>query len=493
MPGRVGNQRPTFTTAPDEVDGRGARAVSVLEHYGVRFYGSQKYEFDRLMARTAYDDFASKAIYISKPRQNGKSFAVRFYCIWCACVLGMKVLYTAHRVRTSRKMFKEIADFVLAYSDFRKTLIYPQGIYRAPGYEGVYFTDPKTGRAGGYIEFMTRTSGVRGDTADVIVIDEAQEMTAEQEEALLPTSVAGSDVSRKLSQQVVYIGTPPDAKTKGTVFQSAHDKAHVGVLYGAWWIEWAVDAPIEPGDKEAVLSAIYATNPALGYRIREDTLLERWAKMTPEGFAREHLGWWADYRKVNLMIPAELWSSAASSKRAPDGIRAFAVKFDPTGERAALAVGVRPKEGPARIELVNMYDTGHGLEQIAQDLMKVAPRASEIVIDGGGFAQTLCERLIMRGLTIKQVRKPTALEVSTAASYLVAALNDGTVTHYESDGQRLLDDSATKTERRQVGRQGGYSFKSTEEAFAEPIEAAALALLFAMKTKKDPTKKAVIV
>lgn len=489
---RHGAQSPTFTTAPalDELGDAGQMALDLFESYGVEFYGSQAYEMRLFMARDEAGDFKARAVYIAKPRQNGKSYGARFYCIYCAAVLGMRVLYTAHRARTARKMFRAIADFVQGSTDWRRALRYPQGIYKAPGYEGVYFTGPD-GRAGGSIEFMTRGAGVRGDTADVIVIDEAQELTAEQEEALLPASIAGSEVTRKLSQQVLYIGTPPDEKTRGTVFQDAHDKAHAGVLYGSWWLEWAAKAPIPPDAPEAdALAAMYATNPAMGYRIRESNMLERWAKMTPEGFAREHLGWWADYRTAGVLIDAATWDAAATDAQAPDGVRCLGVKFEPSGLRASLAVAVRPKQGPYRIELVGQYDTTHGLDALLGDLLRMAPKAAEICADGAGYAQTLCERLIARGVPGQKVHRPSTLEVSAAASNLLSMLKEGQVQHWSGEGQRLLDDSATMTARRAVGRAGGFSFASTEGAYAEPIEAAALALLWALKTRKDPDRKA---
>lgn len=490
---RVGSQLPTFTTAPplEDLGDAGAVALQLFESYGVDFYESQKYEVRLYMARDEAGDFAAKSIYISKPRQNGKSFSARFYCIYCAAVLGMRVLYTAHRARTARKMFKAIADFVQGSTDWRRALKYPQGIYKAPGYEGVYFTSPHGG-PGGSIEFMTRGAGVRGDTADVIVIDEAQELTAEQEEALLPASIAGSEVTRKLSQQVLYIGTPPDEKTRGTVFQDAHDKAHAGVLYGSWWLEWAADAPLDPEATQAeALAVMYATNPAMGYRIREETMLERWAKMTPEGFAREHLGWWADYRTAGVLIDARTWEAAATTATAPNGVRCLGVKFEPAGLRASLCVAVRPEAGgPYRIEQVGQYDTTHGLEALISDVLKMAPKAAEICADGGGYAQTLCERLIARGVPSAKVHRPSSLEVSAAASNLLSMLKEGSVQHWAGEGQRMLDESATMTAKRSVGRSGGFSFASTEEAYAEPIEAAALALLWALKTRKDPNRKA---
>lgn len=487
---RYGSQVPTFTNAPETVSGAGDAAADLFEQYGVSFYESQRLELRLMLARDESGDYGAKAIYISKPRQNGKSYAAQFYAIWCAAVLGLNVLFTAHRVKTVRKMFKAIKAFIESTPDFKRALM-PHGIYNAFGYESINFVG-LNGKRGGVIEFQTRSaSGARGESHDVIIADEAQEMTVDQQESLLPTSIASSDVSRKLSQQVIYLGTPPGDKCIGTVFRDAHDKAHAGVLYGAWWLEWAVDEPVDTSNPAAIIEAAYLTNPAMGYRIRESSMLERGGSMTPEGFAREHCGWWATYGVGETVIAPELWRATETAQPPRDGLRAYAVKFEQSGQYAALAVAVKPQAGACHVELVRLYDTTHGLEPIRADLERASRNASEIVIDGGGYAQALIDRLTQSGVQPALIKKPVPVEVSAATSNLLSCLSEKTVTHYANAGQELLDDSATKSLRRPVGK-SGYSFASTKDAYAEPIEAAALALLFVMKTKRNPKQKAVL-
>jgi len=487
---RHGAQEPTFTTAPPacDLDGEGAYAVEVLESYGVQFMPSQRYEMQLYLARDASGDFAAKTVAVSKPRQNGKSYAARFYALWCACVLGLGVLYTAHQGKTVRHMFKELTSFIMQTPDFRRLLVPKGGIYRAAGSEGIYFVGPD-GKPGGYIEFQTRTqAGGRGSSYSVCVIDEAQEYTEAQQEAIQPTLFAASDVGRRISQQMIYLGTPPGEKCTGTVFRDMHDKAHAGALYGAWWLEWAADEVPDASRPDDALEVAYRTNPAMGYRIRPATILDALGAMTPEGFAREVCGWWAPYTVGDVLIPESLWTRTASKDPAPEGVRAFAVKIEPGGTYAALAVAVRPAQGPARVELVRLYDTTHGLEELRRDVQRVARTAAEVVLDGGGYAQTLAGRLIRAGAPEKLIKRPTAVDVATASTNLLAMLKEGAVTHYAAPGQAVLDDSATKTTRRPVGRGGGFSFATTQDAYAEPIEAAALALLFVVRTKRDPSQ-----
>ena len=192
---RYGNQKPTFSTVGDWSYTRGDAAVKLFANYKISFYESQQWELKVFFARNADGTFASRTICISKPRQNGKSFAVRFYCIWCAAIEGLRVLYTAHHGKTVRKMFREIRTFITAHADFMRILKpHGEGIYKAAGSEGVYFVDT-TGKDSGCIEFQTRTDGGgRGETYDVIVCDEAQYLTDEHLEAIKPTTIAAAGV-----------------------------------------------------------------------------------------------------------------------------------------------------------------------------------------------------------------------------------------------------------------------------------------------------------
>jgi hypothetical protein len=486
-PSVYGSQVPTFTTAPDAFDASGGdEALEIFEAYGVPFYDSQKLELRLMLARDETADFASHTICISKPRQNGKSYAARFYAVWCACVLGLRVLWTSHNGSTTREMFKQVVDFVTSTPDFRRCLKPKGGIYRAGGHEGVYFVGID-GRPTGCIEFKTRTlAGGRGGTFSVVVVDEAQELTAPQLEALAPTTMAASSTKAKTSQQKVYLGTPPNEECKGTVFRDLHDRAHAGVAYGVWWLEWAAESPVDPEKPDEALAEAIRTNPAYGYRIRESSIMDMLASMSPEGFSREILGWWPVRHEAGVLISPEEWEKAATKNPPRDGLKALGVKFEVTGAYAALAVALRPEDGPAHVELIGTFDTTHGFEQLRDAVTRASRNAAEVVIDGGGFAQAFVTRLTQAGMQPKLISRPTPLEVSAAASNLITCVREGAVTHY---GQEALTLSATKTSRRSVGR-SGFSFASTAEGVAEPVEAAALALLFAMKSRRKPGQKA---
>jgi len=75
----------------------------------------------------------------------------------------------------------------------------------------------------GVINYRTRSSkGGLGEGFDLVVIDEAQEYTDDQDTALKYV------VSDSLNPQIIYLGTPPTAVSAGTVFLKYRDKTLQG-------------------------------------------------------------------------------------------------------------------------------------------------------------------------------------------------------------------------------------------------------------------------
>ena len=326
---KTGNQSPTFSVIGDYAYSLGSDVIEMFEEEGgATFYPSQKRELELMLARNADGSPSALTIGISKPRQNGKSYAARFYAVYMSVFEHRQVLYSAHHSTTTNKMFKALCNLFESperYPDFAADV---KNVSHARGYEGIYFKDwqDKDGNFhdGGCIEFATRTnSGSRGGTYSVIVIDEAQEMTAEEQEAMLPTISASSDVkdSAKMPQQI-FIGTPCGALCRGTVFKEMHDTAHSDNAGNVWWLEWSIEADNLKDfvqTREQAVELAYQTNPAMGYRIAEKTVLNEFETMTLDGYARERLGWWSptNNKKIDYAIDKAAWNACASDDLKP--------------------------------------------------------------------------------------------------------------------------------------------------------------------------------
>lgn len=472
---RYGNQRPTFETVGGYASTLGPVAVRMFNDYGVRFYPCQEYELGLFLARDRDREFAATTICISKPRQNGKSFAARHYAIWMAAVEGLNVLYTAHLGKTVRKMFKAIRDLIKATKELRQALKPGNdGIHGSAGSEGIYFSN------GGMIEFATRTNGGgRGDTYDVIIIDEAQELTDEELDAVKPTTLA----SDSGDPQMIYIGTPPNAKCPGTVFRGLHDKAHKGEGGSTWWLEWAAKEIGDPMNVERW----YECCPAMGYRIREKVMRAAAETATsPDSFAREYLGWWSDVSEaVERVIDKKMWS-ACEVERAPEGgSLAIGVKFSPGGATVAVSWALARRGGPSYVELSDVASTANGIQWLIDMLMRQRAETCAVVIDGKSGAENLRMRLVEAGYPKLAVTMADTATAQAAATMFVNEVAEGTLRHIASPA---LDVSVTGSVKRKIGREG-FGFGDGPDAISAPAESATLALYGARTTKRDPSRK----
>ena len=488
-----GNQRPTF-----ERVGQYAYSLSedvaemFAEDGGATFYPSQLYELELMLARDEDGSPAASTIGISKPRQNGKSYAARFYAVYMAVFEHRDVLYSAHHSTTTKKMFMALCDLFESPERFPDFANDVKSVSHARGYEGFYFKDWRDENGnihkGGCIEFATRTnSGARGGTFSVIVIDEAQELTADQQESMLPTVSAASDAQdTELMPQQIYIGTPPSPTCNGTVFRHMHDKAHGRGEASGWWLEWAIetdDILKAIPNKETAMQLAYNTNPAMGYRIAEKTIEDEYANMRLDGFARERLGWWTPVveHDIDYAIDREVWEACKSTEPKPEGKTAYGVKFSADGSMVSLCGAVIPDEGHARISLIEQRPTGHGIGWLADWLNQRYSKACCVVIDGRNGVDVLVERISDTWRMKGSVVRPSMRDMIAATGTLTNALNEKTVTWFHL--QEALNDSAITSVKRSLG--GGWCFGGDNST---PIEAASLALWGAQNSKRNPNK-----
>lgn len=476
----IGRQTPTFEVVGDYSMSDGKEAVELFESYGFGFDEAQRHQMELYLAKSEDGKFAAKSIGGSVPRQNGKSYAARWYAVWCAAICGMKVVYSAHNGETVAEFFELLTNIFEddeAYPDFAELLDgHP---YRQPGRERISFT------SGGRIRFMTRTNNKsRGGTCSVLVIDEAQELTDPQLNAMLPTTSA----SKTKDRQTIYIGTPPDPSCAGTVFRRIHDKAHSDDPGRDWWYEWAVeDLPSKGAGEDELLALAYETNPTLGERITEAAILDEISKMTIDGFARERLGWWdKDATAIEHVVKASDWDKRKTDAPPKDGVLSCAVKFAPDGSEGAIAVCLKPDGGTPHVEVAQARSLSHGIGWARDWLLARRDKLALAVIDGLSAAAALTTELEREKYPKPGYAMAKSADVVAACSMFADAVKAGELTHF---GQPDLDAAVTCCGKRRIGNSGGFGFESNDNGDATLAEAAALAYWAAMTTKRRPGRK----
>lgn len=461
----TGSQEPTVRIAPHYRESDGGDADRILKSGGMVL---DPWQADILMDWMALNGgrWVCRTCGGSVPRQNGKTGLIEARAISGMLMRKERVIYTAHLQKTSTETFEEMATLF----DSVRLRRFVKVIKTALGREQIILTN------GAKVKFIARTrNGGRGQHGDLLIFDEAQELDTEAQASFIPA------ISASGNPQTIYTGTPPDANAFGVVFRGIRDNALAGKTKSTSWFEYSVDEIGDVSDQ----SRWAATNPAIGRRILLTTISGELEQMPPDTFARERLGYWQPImtEKIDYAIPAAVWDACASNDKKPEGKTAYGVKFSGDGAEVCLCGAVIPKEGPARISLIERRPTGLGTQWLADWLNARYDKASCVVIDGRNGVDVLVDKIASVWLYKGAVVRPRVNDVVASVGMLTDALSEHTVTWYKP--QEALRESAISSTKRKIGS-SGWGFGGED---AVPIEACALALWGAKTCKRDPNKR----
>ena len=446
-----------------------------MSEYGLELDPWQKSIIDCWLGRDDTGKYNVTSAGLALPRQNGKNVCLEAREFFGLVVGGERILHTAHQVRTSKKSFRRLAAM---FTDKRHPEIQDivKQIRYTNGEEQIELQN------GGSIEFSARSrQAARGfDGISLVVYDEAQELTDDQVEAIMATLSASATGTR----QIIYTGTPPYPGCPGEVFRRRRTVCVNDPGRHDCWHEWSVAAERVDEIKLDDTGLWYMTNPALGIRLDEEFTAEELRSMSPDGFARERLGWWSPVleHKEDYAIPVDVWDACKSDEKKPEGKTAYGVKFSIDGTEVCLCGAVIPKVGNARISLIERRPTGMGTQWLADWINERYKVASCVVIDGKNGVDVLIDKIAPTWRMKGSVIRASVRDVIASVSTLTDALNEKKVTWYS--GQEMLRDSAVTSVKRPIA--GGWGFGGDNSI---PIEAAALALWGAKNSKRDPAKK----
>ena len=246
--------------------------------------------------------------------------------------------------------------------------------------------------------------------------------------------------------------------------------------------EWAAKEIGDIHDK----NRWYEFNPSLGFQLLEAGLLKDSKTMSPDTFAREHLGWWSGVVETINPISKARWAACETSSPPNSGVVCYGMKFAPDGSTCALAVCIKPANGAAHVECIDVQNLACGLTWLVDWLSARFDKGAQVVIDGQSNAQALVSRLNERHAPAGFIYVATTRTVIAASSIFVDAIKEKSVTHY---GQASLTESALNSKKRKIGSDGGWGFGSTKTADSTLIEACSLAFWATQNTKRNPNKK----
>lgn len=460
----MGKREPSVKVCPKYTKTDAVDANRLLRAGGLILDDWQADALSDWMAVDKFGRWVCRTCGCSIPRQNGKTGLVQGRAESGMIMYHEQVIYTAHLQKTATETFEEMANFF----DSPALRKYVKDIKTALGRESIVL------KSGARVKFLARTrNGGRGQHGDLLIFDEAQELDIDAQASFIPA------ISASLNPQVLYVGTPPDPNVTGTVFRTIRDNAISGQTSSTAWFEFSVKEIGDVKDKKRWA----LTNPALGTRILLSTIEGEVEQMPADTFARERLGWWTPIveKKIEYAIPSEVWDSCRSEEQKPEGRTAYGIKFSADGSEICLCGAVIPKEGAARISMIDRQSTGRGTQWLADWLNERYMKASCVVIDGRNGADVLIDKIAPVWKMKGSVIRPSARDVVAAVGCLTDSLNEQTVSWFY--GQDDLRDSAISSVKRPLA--GGWGFGGDNSS---PIEAASLALWGAKNSKRDPSK-----
>ena len=473
-----GEQTPTFHHAEKYEKTEGIYAAELSASYDLVPHEWQRNVLNDWLAVDDDGKLIHNYCVLEVPRQNGKTGASDPRETWGLVKRGEKILHTAQEFQTAKKAFDRLRKkFGTRKNDpFAE---YPELNALVDHYTtsaGQMVLDLTNGA---HIEFRTRGNNSdmgRGGTFDLVVIDEAQAYTEAQDAALAPLNSAAPSGS----PQTILMGTPPlITGDKGQVFLRSIKRFYKELERKSCISLWGTKEVGDVLDK----SRWYLYNPSLGYQLLEEALIKDSVTMSPDTFAREHLGFIPEnIHSINYAIDKDTWDACKSTEPKPEGKTAYGVKFSADGSMVALCGAVIPDSGPARISLIDMRPTGHGIRWLADWLNDRYNKACCVVIDGRNGVDVLVERISDTWRMKGSVVRPSTKDMIAATGTLMDALAEQSVTWFWQQG--TLEESAITSVKRPLG--GGWGFGGDNSI---PIEAASLALWGAVNSKRNPNKK----
>ena len=460
MEARIGRQTPTTSVVlPYDVT-LGQEAIDLYEKTDRTALEWQRLLIRDIMAQNPDGMWTHSKFGYAVPRRNGKNEIAAILELW-GLVHGENILHTAHRTTTSRRAWERLK----ALLDDAEI---PHKDSGAIGQETI-----RCKQTGGVIHFRTRTSkGGLGEGFDRMIIDEAQEYTEDQETSLKYV------VSASPNPQTIFCGTPPTTESSGTVFMHMRDTILADGMEDTGWAEWSVDEI----HKQTDIDAWYECNPSLG-----SILKERAVKAEIGGneldFNIQRLGYWIRYNLKSAVSRAE-WDELQCSEK-PD-LRSsifVGVKYSKT-DTVAMSIAIRTADGRIFVEGIDCRPFRDGTDWIVAFLRKIEYEA--VVIDGASGQHLLKEA--MRDAKLYKVTLPKVVEIIKANASFEERLAAKELCHM---GQPSMVNSVTNCEKRTIGSNGGFGYKSINDAYDIALmDSMILAQwICGQKTKKNVTRQ----
>lgn len=351
---------------------------------------------------------------ISIPRQNGKT-ELALMLLFITGMRGQRGAFFGHNGDVAREALRRAEAICQPLK--------ASGIVKAVRVSSV--SNYIEFQSGGMIFFKIRTPGAAvGMTLDRVVFDEAQKMSFQSYEDIVPVTTTSPDRS------IVLMGTPPtdkDLELGETPFIHARK-----TLNSRAWVEYGI-GDYQPEHESYTLSSIRSTNPAWR-RIPSFTKMvqEQQATLSDEAFSRQRMGAWVLPGSPIFHTP-ELTTDEIH--------KILSVRGPQEGTRLKAAVGLYPDANEAYVtfndgvymEVVYSCSIDGGdLTELVDWLHSRQRRYSTLVLPANQRGKALKALLAQYGLASKCQLSDLPMTASSLGLWL-RKMRDGTQKVYQND------------------------------------------------------------
>lgn len=334
---RKGSQLPRIESYPLFATSAGDDAIDLAAIAGLVLDPWQEYVLRSSLGEKPNGKWSSFRCALVVPRQNGKNALLEARELAGLFLFGEKrIIHTAHEVKTAREAMMSLMNRMKASDDLMEMVA---------GFEGDFdkdFSGMKTGndpsitlKNGNKLSYAARSKGSgRGFTGDLIILDEAYALRADEMAAMVPTMAARSMVGNPQLWFTSSAGMP-ESDLLNAIRQEGIARSSDRLAY----FEWSADDDADIND----VDAWYTANPGLGIRISEQYVMDELETMLSdptegkEKFNRERLGIWAKLGGESV-FPAGVWSNLGDEDSRPGDRIVFAVDVSPSRDSASIAL-----------------------------------------------------------------------------------------------------------------------------------------------------------
>ena len=223
-------------------------------------------------------------------------------------------------------------------------------------------------------------------------------------------------------------------------------------MENAGWAEWGIQEEVEDiRDKELW----YLCNPSLGTIFTERSIQDEIGADKID-FMIQRLGLWIRYNQKSAISENEWLELRVKAKPVLRGPLHVGIKYGNDGVNVAMSVAVKTLSGKIFIEAIDCQSVRNGNTWII-DFLRKADVAS-VVIDGASGQNILAKE--MKDYGLKEPILPTVKEIIVANSLWEQGIFQQSICH---NNQPSLTQVVTNCEKRLIGSNGGFGYKSQFE------------------------------